>query len=341
MNATTQSGPGYMPAVEGIQFRHPGQEPDYAELAQLVSETYRADGILHTVSAAELENYDRNLADYDPERDSLVAYADGRLVGENYVHQSREYQGPYVYGHHPIVRREWRPALLEHLVEWGERHILELERATPQTGQRIARTFLSKGETELRMEVERRGYGIERYFFSMVRPHMNELPETSIPEGLEIRPVGPEDLRTVWRANWEGFQEHWGHREATEQGFERFRTDPLQDPALWKVAWDGDRVAGMVLNFIDHDENRRLNRLRGYTEDIAVLPPYRRKGLATHLIAESIRTLKRAGMQEASLGVDVDNASGALGLYERLGYKKERESCAYSLSLEDLLARAS
>ena len=42
------------------------------------------------------------------------------------------------------------------------------------------------------------------------------------------------------------------------------------DPTLWRVAWEGDRVVGMVLSFIDKDENAEYGRLRGYTENICV-----------------------------------------------------------------------
>lgn len=337
-NAVTR--PGYRPAVKGVRFTPLGDNPDYAALADMVNSALHADGIMHTTSASELENFYQHLPRFDPEKDALLAWAGDQIVAENYIIQSQELNGPYVYAHHALVREEWRRAMIEPLVEWAEHRILEIDSRADPSGEQLVRSFLGKSEVELRAEIERRGYQIERYFYIMVRPHLDDIPETRLAPGLEIRPVRPQDIRRIWEANGEGFKEHWGHRKRTEEDFERFRNDPLQDPRLWKVAWDGEQVAGMVLNFIDHDENRQLKRLRGYTEDIAVLPPYRRRGLATHLIAESLRMLKDEGMREAALGVDVGNATGALGLYERLGYRKLRETYAYRQSIDDLKARS-
>lgn len=339
MKQETSTRLGYLPTINGIRFEPLGHNPDYEKLAGLINAALHADEILNSASASELDNFYSHLPHFDPERDSLLAWAGDRLVAENYIIRSQELNGPYVYAHHALVRKEWRSALIEPLVEWVEHRIVEIDSQSDSPGERLARAFLGKTEVELRAEIERRGYEIERYFYIMARPHLDDIPKTSLAPGLEIRPVRAKDIRTIWDANGEAFKEHWGHRERTEEDFERFRNDPLQDPSLWKVAWDGDRVAGMVLNFIDHDENRQLNRLRGYTEDIAVLPPYRRKGLATHLIAESLRLLQEVGMNEAALGVDVANANGALGLYEQMGYQKLRETYAYRQSIDDLRAR--
>ncbi len=59
-----------------------------------------------------------------------------------------------------------------------------------------------------------------------------------------------------------------------------WRESPSYVPDYWQVAWDGDQVAGMVLNFIDTAENEENHRLRGYTGTICVRRPWRRRGLA-------------------------------------------------------------
>jgi mycothiol synthase len=98
-------------------------------------------------------------------------------------------------------------------------------------------------------------------------------------------------------------------------------SDPVFDPAIWQVAWDGDEVAGMILNFIDREENEKFGRQWGYTEEICVRRPWRKRGLASSLIAHSLRVLKERGMNTAALYVDAENLSGALRLYEKMGYE--------------------
>ena len=39
------------------------------------------------------------------------------------------------------------------------------------------------------------------------------------------------------------------------------------------------------------------------------------------MTAESLRRLRSAGMTDAMLGVDTENPTGALGLYEGLGFR--------------------
>jgi ribosomal protein S18 acetylase RimI-like enzyme len=155
----------------------------------------------------------------------------------------------------------------------------------------------------------------------MLRPSLDDIPETPLPSGLEVRPAKPEHFRAIWEAAREAFKDGWGYAPWPEENFQEFLEFPHYDPSLWRVAWDGDQVAGMVLSYINGEENAQYNRQRGYTEDISVRHPWRRRGLARALIVESLHALRAQGMTEAALGVDTENPSGALRLYESLGYR--------------------
>ena len=97
------------------------------------------------------------------------------------------------------------------------------------------------------------------------------------------------------------------------------------------MAWDTatNQVAGMVLGYILAEENEKNNRLRGYTENICVRRPYRKQGVASALIAENLRELKARGLTEAALGVDTENLTGALGVYEAMGFRPVKRFTAY------------
>lgn len=47
------------------------------------------------------------------------------------------------------------------------------------------------------------------------------------------------------------------------------------------------------------------------------------------LLQESMRRFVVAGMDAAALSVDAANPSGALGLYERLGYERTASTCVH------------
>ena len=93
------------------------------------------------------------------------------------------------------------------------------------------------------------------YAAEMVRPSVDDLPEHPLPDGVEIRPVTEDQLRTIWEADAEAFRDHWGYVEPTETSFARLLAFPYHDPTLWKVAWDDEGVAGQVRSFIDTAQN--------------------------------------------------------------------------------------
>jgi ribosomal protein S18 acetylase RimI-like enzyme len=155
----------------------------------------------------------------------------------------------------------------------------------------------------------------------MVRPTVEDLPDHPLPEGLELRPVREEDIRTIWEADMEAFKDHWGYVEPSEEDYERFRAFPYLEPELWKIAWDDEGVAGQVKSFVNAAENEEHGRLRGWTEQISTARRWRRQGVAKALIVESIRELAARGMTEVALGVHTENPNGAYQLYESLGYE--------------------
>jgi ribosomal protein S18 acetylase RimI-like enzyme len=85
----------------------------------------------------------------------------------------------------------------------------------------------------------------------------------------------------------------------------------------------------MVLPFINQNENQEYNRLRGWTEEICVRRPWRKRGLARALLVRSLWAIKERGMQEAALGVDTENLSGALRLYESVGFRPVKRWTTY------------
>ena len=108
----------------------------------------------------------------------------------------------------------------------------------------------------------------------------------------------------------------------TEEDFERWFTMPNIDTSLWRVAWDGDEVVGSVMTFIWSDENEQLGLNRAWLEHISVRRAWRKRGVAKALIADTLRMLRDAGFTDAALGVDAKNPTGALQLYESLGFRQ-------------------
>jgi mycothiol synthase len=84
-----------------------------------------------------------------------------------------------------------------------------------------------------------------------------------------------------------------------------------------------------VMTFVWPHENQALGLSRGWLEHISVRRPWRKRGLASALIVDSLRALREAGLAEAALGVDAENVSGALRVYEAIGFRRARTGVSY------------
>ena len=155
------------------------------------------------------------------------------------------------------------------------------------------------------------------------------LPEHPLPDGLEIRPVTPETERAIFHADNEAFKDHWGGFDDSDEHLKSWIEGPNFDPTLWVIAWDGDEVAAGNVNAIHPEENAAVGVQRGWLHSVFTRRPWRKRGLANALIARSLVLIKERGMDLGVLGVDADNPTGALGLYERNGFKVSVRSTAW------------
>ena len=184
---------------------------------------------------------------------------------------------------------------------------------------------------------ERFGYEPARWFFDMERSIAGELPGVEpLPDGLELRPVTAEQAWELWVADHEAFRDHWGGHDDSEANFRRWRDSPEFDPSMFLVAWDGEEIAAGVLNAVYPQENLELGLNRGWLDSVFTRRAWRRRGLARNLIARSLHLLRERGLTDAVLGVDADNPSGALGLYESVGFAVTERSTAWRRPLEEV-----
>jgi mycothiol synthase len=309
------------PPVPGLRFRHLAGPSDYAGIAALRQACAMEDGEDEMPTEADIANSLEHPVDTDPLRDLVLGELDGALVA---IHWSalRVVDGGWVASLRGFVHPAWRRrGLGRALLLFGQRHarLVAASDAADRPGiwQAIA-TSLQPGAHALYRQA---GYSPFRYAFTMTRDLSDPIPSFDLPSGLEIRPVQPEHHRAIWEAEREAFQDAWGYSPWPEENYQRFLGFPHYDPALWRVAWDGDQIAGVVLSFVNTEENAAVGRSRGYTEDIAVRRPWRRKGVASALLADSLCALRALGLREAALSVDAESPSGALHLYENLGFR--------------------
>jgi ribosomal protein S18 acetylase RimI-like enzyme len=312
----------FAPEVPGLTFRGFSDPQEHERIAAIIQRCLDADGVSEVITADDIARRFTYMQNFDPTQDVLLAEIYGDLVSYARMNWLHESNSDVVFRHSGCVLPEWRrKGIGSTLLIYTEEHLRDLGLHAPKDGLRFFEVYLADTESDKQALLKNTGCQPVRYFFEMVRPHDADIPEIELPEGLELRPVNPDQYRTVYDADVEAFQDHWGHVPGTDSEYQWWIGSPDFQPERWKVACDNGQIAGMVLNYINAEENERFNRKRCYTEDISVRRPWRRRSLARSLLTQSLQMFKNEGIEEAALGVDTDNPSGALGLYEDLGFQ--------------------
>ncbi|MDQ3493392.1 MAG: GNAT family N-acetyltransferase [Chloroflexota bacterium] len=289
----------------------------------------RATGEEWLSSDDQFRAFYENLSNCEPATDVMVAGRDGLIVGYGRASWYEDLEGQRLYEPVAFAHPDQPPELLGVVLQAMEARCREIA-ATHPAGPKQFQTDASDSAVAQVALLLGRDYEPARYSFLMVRPNLDDVPDAALPEGLEIREVEPEHLRTIFDAEVEAFRDHWGMGLPTEEDYQQFLTDPVGGRyERWRVAWDGGQVAGAVRGFINYEENRQYGRKRGWVENISVRRPWRRRGLARALIAASITVLREQGMTEGALGVDTENPTGALRLYESCGFVAVKREATY------------
>lgn len=319
----------YAPSIPGLRFRGLQRPADDAAIAELVNAGMAANGIPHRLGLAQIASWLDHPSNLDLAADFLFAEVDGRVVAYTEGGWEQDNDGGRNYAVWGQVHPDWeRRGLGAALLRWLEARQRRLAATHPDVEKRLE-SWASEAEAGRLALLESNGYQIVRYDYEMERPNLDDIQPLPLPDGIELRPALEEDLRRIWEVEVEVFRDHWGAVDDSEASFERKRTDPRRDMSLWVVAWKGDEIVGQVLNRIDHEANAELGMRRGWVNSVGVRRPWRRQGIARALVAESLRVLRDAGMTNAGLGVDAENANGALGVYEASGFRVVRTERVY------------
>jgi mycothiol synthase len=207
--------------------------------------------------------------------------------------------------------------LSELLLDLGEARAAELFRAAAP--ERDGSLGVSTHESDLPLIAlfERRGYRHVRTFLRLDRGLGPEVEEPVWPQGIAVATFrrGRDEV-AVHAAAEEAFRDHFRPAVMDLEEWLRFRFARDLDLGLWFVAWDGDEVAGAVLAF--------KTPAGGYLDELFVRRPWRGRGLGRALLLQACAEIRRRGLPLAYLGVDSENPTGALHLYESAGFRSSR-----------------
>lgn len=313
------------PDIPGLSFRHFRGESDYEPMAAVLTGSSRADKMDRKVTAEDLVAvFTKYLTNCDPITDIIFAEVAGEVVGYTRGWWTEEPLSMHLYHHNGFLLPAWRRKGIGWvMLNWMESHLKELSETHPRDTERFLQVNVSKNQEGTAILLKRAGYQPNRYFYQMVRPNLDELPDDPLPDGIEIRPVTVDHYQAIWESTYSDPEEEWGNSEPTEELYQEWLTHPHFQPHLWQIAWDkaANQVSGTVLTFVDHEENKQFDRKRGYTEGVGVAQEWRRHGVARALISLSLQAQKEAGMHKSALVADSQSAFGVTNLYESCGFQ--------------------
>jgi mycothiol synthase len=293
--------------------------------------------LLQEIAAVEPDSYAPSLPDLqrdmadpwcDPPVDSCLAFApDGSLAACARVWTNPE----LVDDVHAYTDLDVHPAhrngtVEEPLLDWLEARGAERVRAVAAAhpGHQPMSLLLVcwDSQTELIARCERRGFHPVRYSYRMRRDLREPIPQRPLPAGLSLQPYRPE-LDEQWRlARNETFRDHWGFEPVSPDEWRLFFIQRSTfRPDLSFAILDGDQVVAYSFNRVDPVEGERTGFPAGWIASLGTRRVWRKRGLASALLAHSLRAFQAAGLPYAGLGVDAENTTGAVALYEHLGFR--------------------
>lgn len=206
------------------------------------------------------------------------------------------------------------------------------EIARERAEERVVHNAVTSTDAAARRLLDDRGYRLVRFFWHMERALQRaDLRVGPGVPGIDLRPVDAEDdLRAARAALDEAFRDHWMQQPWP---FESWREHVRAMAASVLAAYDGPEVAGVV--------SWMPIPGAGWIEEVGVRQPWRGRGLGALLLRHAFARLAEAGLHEARLNVDAENATGATRLYERVGMRVRREWLVYEKPAPAARLRAS
>jgi ribosomal protein S18 acetylase RimI-like enzyme len=268
---------------------------------------------------------------FDLEKSSwFVTAPDGRAAALGWVWTPKDAAAEITGDHY--VHPEHRATTLDAvLVDRIEVRAAELAVAAAKADRLVL--FADDANQACGADLVARGFR-RAHDFCLMRIDFDEdsvRPVDEWPAGVVVRPIDvARDGHACWRASQEAFSEHYLHQDWSYEEWSAYTLDRSGlDRACWLVAWAGDDVAGQVWAMPRGDDV--------YVEDLSVRRAWRGQGLGQALLRECFSVLFRRGHGYVRLFVHLQNATGAMRVYERAGMRVERRIGAYEKSTSALL----
>jgi ribosomal protein S18 acetylase RimI-like enzyme len=213
----------------------------------------------------------------------------------------------------PTLAVRWGDSRYPVLLDW---FILEAQRDYPDFKIQIV---VSQKHSENLAHASSRGF-LPIRFYNTLRAHVApNLEPPSLPEGVVIRNADlndKSDLRKVHSILQNSFSENFGFVPRDfDPWVKRFKADKsVPSDGVYLLEYLDSAEGFIWLDDIDALE------LRGFVDRLGVNKEHHGKGFGQLLLGTALAHFSSRGYLHADLGVDTQNASNALRVYEKMGF---------------------
>jgi mycothiol synthase len=291
----------------------PARKEDVEAAAELLNEHSRRLHGTDDVSAADLLQYWQS-PDVELGQDILLAEGTDGLVGYADIGIHGDSVWLDVRGTDP----EALPALLEAIEERG----------TAKEPDKNLWGYTSADDKPLVDLYESSGYRCVRHSFRMQIDLDRAQPAPEWPDSFAVRTMHEGEERRVYDAQMASFADTWMFApDLYESWLHWMVEEPSFDRSLWFLAEEDGDLAGIILSRAPENEPGL-----GWVRILGVLPEYRNKGLGQALLRHTFAEFANRGFKAVGLGVDAENPTGAVRVYERAGMHVERTNLIFERS---------
>jgi mycothiol synthase len=313
--------------------RRPIAVDDVRDWAALLTAVEDADGGGDYVGENDLRDRFAN-PDQDYPRGSIAIYDGTAMVGYGVVNcrgsADPVHEMVYEGSVHPCYRSR---GLGGELLAWAEQAAVPLHHDRhPGRPLTLSSGCLSRNAAAVALH-EGRGYQAARWFHSMLRDLSSPLPRVAVPAGVRIVGYRPDMAEHARLVRNESFRDHWGSTEVTAEHWAYLLARAAFRPGLSFLAYQGPEPVGMLVTR-EHEAYRDRTGLRDmHIAQVGTRASARKRGIATALLATGLSAGCAGGYDQASLDVDADSLTGAVRLYEHVGFTVANTWIVYNKQL--------
>lgn len=313
------------PGEPGVTWR-PAKRDDADAIARLIDACFEVEGGYRITAGEVLTEFD--MPDGDPERDTLVGVDQtGELIALGWVIVPAGAESTFRVFDWNFVRPDARGrGIGTFLLNWWEHRGRQLASQSDLPG--FYRQHPYDWQTDRIDLLNHHGYRAERYFVELARDLREPIAEPQLPNEFRFEPWSAKESEPARLVSNVAFADHWGS-EPIDPGRWQAMQDEFFHPPSSGVVYAGDRPVGFVTGATYPHDFEDRGRTEGWIERIGTVSAYRGRGLATGFLTRAMLAFRTDGLEFAVLGADSSNETGAMALYERLGFVAEKRAVAY------------